>query len=160
MIETKAQIIHQILKQEGPFRARHIWEPLGLSTQNVGNHLSRLVERGLLSKTGINYEVANKEHLIDELATAREPRHIEKPVDVGPFLFSRVHYDIDQVVRARVLDMPYAAERHVDTNILIDEAIEQLKICKKWLNRKAYSVNKAAQGFDKERWEKMNADQS
>ena len=156
MLETKALIISQILKQNGPFRARHIWEPLGLSTQNVGNHLSRMVDRGLLIKTGITYEVAHKEHLIDELATAREPRYIEKPVDVGPFLFSRVHYDIDQVVRARVLDMPNAAERHMEANTMIDDAIEQLKLCKKWLNRKAYSVNKAAQGFDKERWEKVN----
>lgn len=149
MIETKAMIIHQILKLDKPFKPRHIYEEIGLSAQNTNNHLSRLVSKGILIKAGPTYMVANKELLIDELVAANERGKME-PATETPFGFPFPDFQkfIDAVARARVLEKERAIEAHIYANAQLDVLMEETKKLKKWLNNKSYTMGRAKSGFD------------
>lgn len=157
MLDTKSLIIAEILKQEGPFRARHIWEPLGLTTQNVGNHLSRLVSKGILIKSGITYELESKERLVDEMVNSGQRMRLESAKPVGAFYpMAEAHQTtIDYTVRARMLEKSGATEMHVVLNQMIDDTIEEMKKLKKWLNHKTYVQSRAEDGFDSEMWDSL-----
>lgn len=159
MLETKAMVIHEILKYDKPFKARHIYEEMGCTPQIVHNHLRRLVEKGALIKSSTFFTVANKERLIDELISSTEGRNLDKVEPVPWFIMPpqamKWQIFVDYVVRGRVLEKTQADDMHGWTNQQIDEIIEQAKRMKKWLNTKSYTKTRAADGFTDENWSAM-----
>lgn len=151
MNSTKAMIIHQILKLDKPFKPRHIYEEIGISAQNTSNHLARMVSKGILIKNGPIHMVANKEALIDELIASNENTEMEPATDVMELeFFSILQNMVDQVVRARVLDTNEAIDAHVLMNHVIDDAMDECKKLKKWLNHKTYTISRAEKDYNED----------
>lgn len=160
MQNTKAIVIHEILRQSGKrFRLHTIYDETGVSPQNTANHLRRLVSKGLLIKTGTFYTVSSQEALVDELVTIKDGVNLEQATGVTVFFSSNAAQNsndvVDRVVRARVLDLPQATDMHVVVNQKIDEAQEQLKKLKRWLNTKTYAISSAEKNFNEEEWEAL-----
>lgn len=151
MIETKALIIHQILKLNKPFKPRHIWEPLGISPQNLNNHLVNMVDKGILSKNGTIYALANQELLVDELASVSEKSRLELPEPTILWVESNTNNLKNLLyfaVTARALGKEFSGPLTVGINSEIDSTIEELKKAKKFLNRKAYSEDRAKKIYE------------
>ena len=150
LLETKALIIHEILKRkDAPFKARQIYDEIGVSAQNVSNHLSRMVDKGVLMKQGTFFVVPSQERLVDELAAAHERVSIEKASDTKLTRnLEDVQNWVDQVVRARVLGKPNATELYLALNSEIDDTLAEFKKLKKWLNKKSYTLSRAEKGYD------------
>lgn len=157
MLDTKAMIVHQILKLNRPFRPREIHEEIGISGQNLNNHLKRLVAKGLLLKHGQIYEVSDRAALIDDLAETKESAGLVKPRDVlgEPISIKDLAEAVDSIARARILGIEGASNAHVKMNNLVNDLEQQVKHLRRWLNNKRYSEARAEADFDLDYFKKI-----
>ena len=152
---TKTQVLMEILKFEGrPFQPKQLRNELGISNQNLNNHLQRLIKEGVLIRSaGAFYRVTDNERLVKVLADSDSSySRMQEAKDVvpGAGLIGELQTACDTIVRARILDVEGSTTAHVGMNNMLDDMQRQIKLLRKWLNTKSYSTVKAKEGFDQD----------
>lgn len=123
----------------GTFTAADIYEETGLDRQLVYYHLTRLVDKGLLEKSGPKYIICDREQLLELLAYGQA--NITKTEAEPTIIYTKHNTDIlNQIIRvahlARAAGIPGSKELKESVNRDINDTIMMLNTVKRIMNRK------------------------
>lgn len=144
MTEVKAMILGQILKQNGPFKPRHIYHPIGVTRQACNPYLKRFVEEGVLYRQGEYYVVDDKDAVLNALVETKEPVTPMKLQQTRLLRPVKQYNDlISAAVVARTLDLPGSMEIRQSLLLEIDKSIQTMKNAKRYITSAQTSRNSA-----------------
>lgn len=149
----KAQILSELLKMNKAFRARHIVEQTGLSRQLVNHHLSSMVTDGSLEKDGVYYTVADRDSLINAVATIDEGPNMKKAHSTDFISESHakaINYITDLIVYARNSKAPFHRELKEFWVNQIDDTIRSYKNMRKYATAKSTTLGRARHNLPKD----------
>lgn len=145
----KLQVVTAVLKMKGPFKVAHVTELSGLDRQLSYYHVNKLLEQGLLIRTGHAYSVRNHDELLDYLVETNDAPGLKLMEPEG--IFSQKSADnlntiVQGIVSAKVLGLTDSIDMTVHMNKIIDESMAELKTLKRYLNN-AQPIKKKASTF-------------
>lgn len=149
----KAQILSELLKMNRAFRARHIVEQTGLSRQLVNHHLSSMVTDGSLEKDGVYYTVADRDSLINAVATIDDGPSMKKAHStqfINEELVKALNTIARIIVSSRNTKAPFHREVKEFMVNEIDDTIRSYKNLRKYITAKTMTPKVAQTNLPKD----------
>lgn len=161
MSNAKLQIYSAVLKQQRPFKASTIHLETGLSRSLIAHHLKKLIEEGFIERDSNKpiYSIVARNDLLDAITDVSANNVIGLWDQKPKFLDAstkEINYAIEASVITRCAGTVGALETKVYIQKGIDNAIDDLKKLRRYLNSKTYSQKAALNRLENERdsiWE-------